>query len=243
MKHSSKFLERICKRVRRRTRSSNNKEKKQSDVCRSKLQNVGSPVDTSRSPSSVAISEEAAASWSLELARGAFQDSSVTTQTRPSPMEAAEGIPTGCSSSLPARMDSYAVVASSVPLLQVQSPVEEGETKYETSESISSRQASLLPNAKTGTDILQAKEMCMLSATDSGLYSEEDESSSEDEYLEVFSDDEEEEGLVDDGWLIPADEVSLDKVVTASNSETVYRLVCKQQARMHLKLLGRSCTG
>lgn len=73
---------------------------------------------------------------------------------------------------------------------------------------------------------LGSKELCMLSATDSGLYSEEEEEggSSEEEFLEVFSDqDEDEDGLVEDGWLIPAEEVSLDQVVTSNNTETVYR--------------------
>lgn len=62
----------------------------------------------------------------------------------------------------------------------------------------------------------------MLSATDSGLYSEE-EDSIEEEFLEVFSDQEEEDGGMEEGWLIPAEEVSLDKVVTATGRETVYR--------------------
>ncbi len=210
MKNSSKFLERICKRVRRRTRSTK-KEKKRSDVCTSK---INSPMDTSRpSPCSVAVSKEATASWSLELAGGAFQDSKLTIQTRPCPMPAAEGIATtGCFSSLPARMDNH---ASSAPLLQVQSP-SEGDPEVSAG-LISSRQEK----AKIGTELAQGKDMCMLSATDSGLYSEE-EGSSEDEYLDVFSEDEEED-VVDDGWLIPANEVALDKVVTASNSETVYK--------------------
>ena len=214
MKTSSKLIERICKKMRRRTRSGN-KDKKPSDLCKTKTFTVGSPVDTSRSPDSVAIGEQAAAaSWSLELARGAFQDSTVTVQTRPCSMAAVEAMPTAttASSSLPARMDSHAVTASSAPLLQVQPPPEESE-----------REPLSPPDSKLGGI---GKEMvCMLSATDSGLYSEE-EGSSEDEYLDVFSEgeeDEEEEGLVDDGWLIPADEVALDKVVTSSSSETVYR--------------------
>ncbi len=67
------------------------------------------------------------------------------------------------------------------------------------------------------------KEIFILSPTDSGLYSEEE---SEEEYLDVFSDDddgEEEHKLVDDGWRIPAEEVALDKVMVSNHSETIYR--------------------
>ena len=223
MKNSSKFLERICKRMRsRRTRSNSSKDKKRSDVHTSKvLSKVSSPMDTSRSPSSVAISEKPTASWGLELAGGAFQDSKVTVQTRPCPMAAPSTA--GCFSSPPARTDrdSHAIAASSsAPLLQVQSAAGES---TELSGLANPKQTSIPPKAKIGTELTPGKEVYMLSATDSGLYSEE-EGASEDEYLDVFSEDEEEEDdVVDDGWLIPADEVSLDKVVATSHSETVYR--------------------
>ena len=75
------------------------------------------------------------------------------------------------------------------------------------------------------------KDLYMLSATDSGLYSEEEGSASEEEYLDVFSDedgegkeeDEEDGTIVGDGWVIPAQEVSLDKMVVSNSSETIYR--------------------
>lgn len=78
-----------------------------------------------------------------------------------------------------------------------------------------------------------AAQFYMLSATDSGLYSEEEEGSSEDEFLEVFSDDDDDgeededddddETIVGDGWLIPAQEVALDKVLVSNSCETVYK--------------------
>lgn len=74
------------------------------------------------------------------------------------------------------------------------------------------------------------KDLYMLSATDSGLYSEEEGSASEEEYLDVFSDedgereeDEEDGVIVGDGWVIPAQEVSLDKMVVSNSCETIYR--------------------
>lgn len=81
---------------------------------------------------------------------------------------------------------------------------------------------------------LAVKDLYMLSATDSGLYSEEECSASEEEYLDVFSDEdgeekeedeeEEEDGvIIGDGWVIPAQEVSLDKMVVSNNCETIYR--------------------
>jgi hypothetical protein len=67
---------------------------------------------------------------------------------------------------------------------------------------------------------------CLLSATDSGLCSEEDGEVSSEEFLEVFSDDDEDEEDEDEDclmWQIPAEEVSLDTVMAATGRETVYR--------------------
>ena len=64
----------------------------------------------------------------------------------------------------------------------------------------------------------------MLSASDSGLYSEAEESPGEEEYLNVFTDEEEEEAVLGDSWVIPAQEVSLDKMMASNTHETIYRL-------------------
>ena len=94
-------------------------------------------------------------------------------------------------------------------------------------ENSETQKCSYINESSTNSQLrLEGKEVCMLSATDSGLYSEEEGSTSDEEFLEVFIDDydeAEEESLVDDGWLIPAEEVALDKVVVSNSCETIYR--------------------
>lgn len=227
MKSSGKLLERICKRV-RRTRSKTSKTSASEEEIASKLNNptveTGMAVD-------VSVVEQRLLSASLRqgMPAGTFRDSS-TFLTPPSSCCMAAGSPS--SRSLPARMDgSGAVTSSSAPLLHptrescVTADPEAESTRHE--ECVA---PSLSSVSSPALQTLKGEGPCMLSATDSGLYSEE-EDSIEEEFLEVFSEDEDEEeedGSVEDGWLIPADEMSLDKVVTANGRETVYRylLVC-----------------
>lgn len=216
---NSRFLERICKRVRRKTRSRSGDSKKQTALCtkqdmssrRQATENCGVPSSTPPAAGCV---------WSLKVAAGAFQDSTLTRAA------AAEGPVVQTSHSLPAGMESLALT-SSAPLLREGQPVEDSQGKD--AGIVSTRAKECAPGDTSvepkGLEMGSAevgKELCMLSATDSGLYSEE-ENASDEEYLEVFSDDDDEDYLVDDGWLIPADEVSLDKVVAYNKAETVYK--------------------
>lgn len=155
--------------------------------------------------------------WEPELAPGAFQDSTLLQKKQP----VAGG-------SVAQKADTRsqllaAAMSSSAPLLGA--AVEDSQGKHAEPVSTSSKECDTsLPavQVERAGGVCKVKDQCMLSATDSGLYSEEGEANSEgDEYLEVFSEDEEE--LVDDGWLIPADEVALDKVVAYNKSETVYK--------------------
>ena len=222
MKNGSSFLERICKRV-RRTRSKAS-EGKSTPLQSSK---AAHRQDTpARTITSVATQQPctAAASSSLQLvARGAFHGNSTLQSGRGRAMEGPN--------SLPARLDAGSArggtVTSSAPLLRVDVPVDNSQAPV--LGSISTRHEECVPSDTSPSVQLKpvdSKEVCTLSATDSGLYSEE-EDSIEEEFLEVFSDeeeeDEEDDGLVEDGWLIPADEFSLDKVVSATSTETVYR--------------------
>lgn len=224
MKNGTSFLERICKRV-RRTRRSKASEEKSTLLQSSK---AACRQDTpARSIDSVATQQHCTASSSLQLvARGAFHGDSPLQSGRGRAMAAESG-----PSSLPARLDggNGGAVTSSAPLLRVDLPVDISQASA--IGSISTRHEECVPPDTSPSVQLKpvdSKDMCMLSATDSGLYSEE-EDSIEEEFLEVFSDEEQEEeeeeddGLVEDGWLIPADEFSLDKVVSANSTETVYR--------------------
>lgn len=212
---NNKFLQRICNRVRRTqrkaSRSTPEKEETSKPVSRhqSKAKNINSVVE-----------QYISVSLTPQIARGNFLDSS-----SPSSAAAADSS-TPSSRSLPPRMDSNARIASA-PLLPVHLP-EESSPAMEAGTVSTADQGCLdshtpPPEQIATAEVLKAEVQCTLSATDSGLCSEE-EDSVEDEFLEVFSDEEEEDdGVMEDGWLIPADEVSLDKVVTASGRETVYR--------------------
>lgn len=216
---SNRFLERICRKVQRARKTHTRASKKSS-----KSEALGFGVADSQD--GVADCQPAA-SWPRRLASGAFQDSTVSTRS----MAAVAGFP--ASTSLPASLPSHDV-ASSAPLICVHLSGEleknelEGSSLGErtdnpnadTSPSSFTKQASR--PAEMDKESRPAEEVCVLSATDSGLYSEE-EGSSEDEFLDVFSDEDEDEECLDDGWLIPAEEVSLDKVMASNNCETLYR--------------------
>ena len=223
MKSSGKLLERICKRV-RRTRSKTSKTSASEEEIASKLRKpsveAGMAVD-------ISVVEQRLLSASLRpgMPAGTFRDSSTFLSPPSSSCCMAAGSPS--SRSLPARMDgSGAVTSSSAPLLHptrescVTADLEADSTRHE--ECIVPSPSSV---SSPALQTLKGEGPCMLSATDSGLYSEEEDSI--EEFLEVFSEDEddydEEDGSVEDGWLIPADEMSLDKVVTANGRETVYR--------------------
>lgn len=222
------FLERICRRV-RRTRIAKASEEKATPLQSEPLQSSKAGQDTPAT--SVATTQHCTASSSLQLvvlARGAFHgDSRSPLQSgRVQAMATAEE--GGSDSLLDATSTSGDAVTSSAPLLKVDLPVDNSQASV--IGSISTPHEECVPSDTSPSVLLKpvdSKEVCTLSATDSGLYSEE-EDSIEEEFLEVFSDGEEEEdedddGLVEDGWLIPADEFSLDKVVSASSTETVYR--------------------
>lgn len=196
------------------------------------MQDTSKPISSSNSRQTKAkdinsvVEQVISVSLNLrEVARGAFQDS--TFQTRPSMVDAESGV-NSTSQSLPGRLDSIAAT-SSAPLLQVRELSRTGEmqaisTRHQ--ECVDSHTSVTSPPAVTlnSAPMEKGEVPCMLSATDSGLYSEEEGSTVEEEFLEVFSDEEDDEdGLVEDGWLIPADEVSLDKVIAATGRETVYR--------------------
>ncbi len=194
MKNSSKLLERICKRVRR------------------------SPRKDKASCSKPNTSRHDQLSASLQEPRGALQDS--TFQTGPA-MAAAE-FESGISTSL--SMENR--VTSSAPLLRVHLAGESSQTSEV--DTISTRHQECIgcdtsPSAQIMLQQQQKEGICTLSATDSGLYSEEEDCIEED-FLEVFSDEEDDEDcLMEDGWQIPAKEVSLDQVVAVNSRETVYR--------------------
>lgn len=222
---SNRFLERICRKVQRARKTHTRASKIKKSDCSSKSEALGFGVADSQDG---VADYQPAASWPRRLASGAFQDSTVSTRSMAT---AVAGFP--ASTSLPASLPSHDV-ASSAPLICVHLAGEleknelEGSSLGErtdnpnadTSPSSFTKQASR--PAEMDKESRPAEEVCVLSATDSGLYSEE-EGSSEDEFLDVFSDDDEDEECLDDGWLIPAEEVSLDKVMASNNCETLYR--------------------
>ena len=172
------------------------------------------------------------AAWSAQLASGAFHDSTLK-HTGPAAAELERGGPVVQSThSLPAASSMEGPTLALAPAAPVLVTVVDSQRK-DAELVITSTQECAIPGTSGSVQDqgLQmraqepSKDMCMLSATDSGLYSEEEDS--DEEYLEVFSEDEEEEEeddyLVDDGWLIPADEVSLDKVLASNKTETVYK--------------------
>lgn len=252
MKNGSKFLERICQRVRRRTRRGGVELQKNHPMSSTSSRSKPCGPSRRRDTSGVSSSSDCRGA-SLDVARGAFLDSTLQ-RTRPAVVVSAaaedqDSLHVSSTHSLPARMDSLALRDPPAPaLLRVQQRQEQqrgawkqGEphhapvvsTAAQESLSVSSGAGLELSTAgeddgglvMTGSKPAEAgKELCLLSATDSGLYSED----SGEEYLEVFSDNEEDEeeeddGLVDDGWRIPAEEVSLDKVMAYNRTETVYR--------------------
>lgn len=159
------------------------------------------------------VEQQISVSLSPGIARGDFLDS--THQSGPAMAAAGES----GAQSLPS-----GEITSSAPLLPVHVPVE---TSPASEDQIISTLHPDCVESRTSPSATSKKmdEQCSLSASDSGLYSEEEEEEEEDsgeEFLEVFS-DEEEDGLVEEGWQIPADEVSLDTVMAATGRETVYR--------------------
>lgn len=221
---SSRFLERIYKRVRRSSRSrARDSRRSRLDKQTASKQDVSSRRHATENSGVPSVTPPAAdCYWSLEVAAGAFQDSTLTRAAAKGPIQTTH--------SLPAGMESLALTSS---LLRAEMPVEDSHGKD--AGIVSTRAKECIPRDTSLVVVVEpevkqeerctrpagvSKELCMLSATDSGLYSEED--NSEDDYLEVFSDDEEDD-LGDDGWLIPADEVTLDKVVAHNKTETVYK--------------------
>ena len=215
------FIERIRKSVRRKVANKRLKRLEKSlSECSSKAQSEMSRLEASRS--SVAMQQSKTSPLCADTVN-ACQD---TRRQEPPSMAVAAGRTT-TSHSLPAR--TLNPVTSSAPLLSIQSPEEEGSCTSSSGFMISSYALLDSSTVSGHTNLMpqgEGKGTCMLSATDSGLYSEEENSASDEEFLEVFSDDDvddEEENLVDDGWLIPAEEVALDTVVAANRCETIYR--------------------
>lgn len=208
---NNKFLERICKKM-RRTQRNVSRELEKEETSKPVSTNSRHQTTKAKNINSV-VGQCISVSLTPKVARGDFRDSST--------MAAAESVTRSSSRSLPSRMDSSATT-SSAPLLRVHSPGESSPVQAISTECLDSH---ALPPAQLQVATAENQKgegQCMLSATDSGLYSEE-EDSIEEEFLEVFSDEEEEDGVVEEGWLIPAEEVSLDKVVAATGRETVYR--------------------
>ena len=160
---------------------------------------------------------EISVSSSPEVARGDFLDS-----TCPSAMAAAATSLRLCS---PSRVDDSHDITSS-PRNSVDFPAEISRTSEVGTISTHHQECNeshTSASATTTAEMVEGKVMLSATDSDSGLYSEEEDSS--EEYLEVFSDEEDEDSLamVEDDWLISADEVSLDTVMAATGGETVYR--------------------
>lgn len=217
MKTCRKFLESICKRVRRTQRNASRRSRSEKEDT-SKPVSSNSRHQTKAKDINSVVEQCISVSLNPEVARGDFRDSSPS-------MAAAESVSRLSSRSLPSRIDS-SDITSSAPLLHVHLAGESSlaaEVQAISTANQECLESDTSPPAHVATAGDQKSEgQCMLSATDSGLYSEE-EDSIEEEFLEVFSDQEEEDGGMEEGWLIPAEEVSLDKVVTATGRETVYR--------------------
>lgn len=198
------FLERIWRRVQRKSKGTSSEKLETSKQMASSSRGRLTPAKGTVS----VVLQGASVSYSPEVARGDFLDS-----TCPTAMAAAATSLRLCSTS---RLDDSHDITSA-PSLRVDFPMEISRTSEVGTISTSHQECNESHTSATTTVMVEEKLMLSATDSDSGLYSEEEDSS--EEYLEVFSDEEDE----DDEWLISADEVSLDTVMAATGGETVYR--------------------